>query len=61
MEQKIIVTTKELHDLIAKSYNDGFKYGEEFEDDLKKSRNSNGRDVYAYTRNKIKEFLKITK
>lgn len=58
MEKKIILTEKELHELILQSYLDGFGYCQDFEAVWKKENNSQGKDACSYTEQKIKELIK---
>lgn len=55
--KKIILTEKELYNLILETYNDGFKYCGEKDQICKKHGNSQNKDVMTYTRIKIKELI----
>lgn len=58
MEKKIILTERELYDIIFDSYYDGFEYCRDFDEIFKKHNDSQGKDICSYTKNKIKELLK---
>ena len=55
MDKKIILTIKELFEIISIAYEDGFKYCIEKERIFKKYGHSQEKDVIGYTKKKIKE------
>ena len=57
MEHKIILTEKELYDIILNSYVDGFKYAEEYAEE-RGNWDSQGKDACSYTKKKIEELKK---